>query len=110
MPDAHLQFNFLTEYVQRLLELNGLGNLTPEQQARFVPQLVRQVQERLGMEMVPRLTDEQAEEFVNIANNPATTVNDWKNFWEGAFPDFQTQVEHILTEFAAETRDILSAV
>ncbi len=100
--------DFVSEFVLALLKDADL-QLTPDQQARYVPQISRQVQERLALEFMPRFTEAQADEFAALANRVATP-DEWARFWQAAIPNFQTEAERILRDFATETRQILSGL
>ena len=100
--------DFIAEFVTALLKESGL-KLTPDQQTRYVPQISRQVQERLALEFMPRFTEAQADEFTTLANRVATP-DEWARFWQAAIPDFQTEAERVLRDFATEARQVLAGL
>lgn len=100
--------DFIGEFVQALLRESGLS-LTTAQQARYVPQISRQIQERLALEFMPRFTSAQADDFAELANRVAT-ADEWLRFWEAAIPDFKTEAERVLRAFAAELRQNLQSL
>ncbi|MBI2989798.1 MAG: hypothetical protein HYY51_01230 [Candidatus Magasanikbacteria bacterium] len=100
--------NFLSDYVDALLKDIGLEDLSGEQRERYVPQLLRQVQDRIGIELIPKLSDEQLDRFSDLANDNASSNEAWKDFWLSSIPDFDQELERILSEFAKEAREILS--
>lgn len=100
--------DFITEFIQTLLQDSGL-QLTPEQQVRYVPQLTRQVQERLALEFIPQFTTAQAEEFATLANRVAMP-DEWARFWQAAIPQFGAEAERVLRAYATEARAVLAQV
>ena len=100
--------NFLNDYVGALLKDLGLEDLNEEQRERYVPQLLRQVQDRIGIELIPKLSDEQLDRFSELANDAEASNEVWKDFWLSSIPDFDEELERILSEFAKEAREILS--
>jgi len=102
-------FDFLTSYVLQLLEEHGMGDLTDEQKRFYVPQLLSHVERRIGMALLPRLNDEQTEEFTRLANTD-TTPEQWKAFWYGAFPQFEQEITQILADFSNSVKNILSKI
>ena len=101
------QFNFLVEYILALLEENNV-NLTEEQKKMYVPQILAQVELRLGLELMPKLNAEQKEEFTNLSNNENATAEQWKNFWESSVPTFEEDVKNVLIKFTERVRQILA--
>ena len=102
------QFDFLTEYVLELLKQNGLGDLTDEQKKTYLPQLLSQVEERIGLELLPKLSDANMEAFAGLAEKETTTPEEWKAFWYAAIPNFEGELQAILTGFTDEVRGILA--
>lgn len=100
--------NFLNDYVEALLKDLGLEDLSGEQRERYVPQLLRQVQDRIGIELIPKLSDEQLDRFSDLANDAEASNEAWKDFWLSSVPNFDEELERILSEFAKEAREILS--
>jgi hypothetical protein len=101
------QFDFLIEYVLALLEENKIS-LTDEQKKIYVPQILAQVELRLGLELLPKLTAPQKEKFVKLANNVNTTPGEWKIFWHSAVPSFEEEVKGVLIAFAEKIKQILA--
>lgn len=106
---ATAQFDFLTEYVLQLLEDNGLGDLTEEQRNAYVPQLLSQLEERIGLQLLPTLSDEDKQSFVALIQNESASAEDWQTFWHNAVPDFEAQMSAILLAFGKEVQEALQS-
>jgi len=102
------QFDFLTEYVLEILEQNNI-QLTEEQKDLYIPRLLTQVEQRLGLELVPKLTEEQLVSFNSLLEKEHTTSLEWETFWKQALPTLEEDVKGILNIFADEVRQILAA-
>lgn len=101
------KLDFLVEYILALLEENKI-NLTEEQQKVYVPQILSQVELRLGLEIFPKLNDAQKNEFTKLMNNANTTADQWKNFWFSSVPTFEEDVKKVLMNFSDKVRQILA--
>ena len=106
MATATRQFDFLIEYVLALLDENKL-NLTDEQKKMYIPQLLAQVELRLGADLLPKLSATHKEQFAALANNQNTSPEQWKGFWHAAVPTFEEDVKTVLMKFAERVRQIL---
>ncbi|KKW41834.1 MAG: hypothetical protein UY92_C0013G0033 [Candidatus Magasanikbacteria bacterium GW2011_GWA2_56_11] len=96
--------DLITVYVLELLRSIGLGDLTEDQKKRYVPAFSRRVEERIGLELLPKLTDEQFKEFTRLAGSGTTTRAQWEEFWRRSIPDFEEEIKIILADFAADAR------
>lgn len=105
---AKPKFDFLIEYVLALFEENKL-NLTEEQKKLYIPQILGQIELRLGVELLPKLNAAQKEVFVKMTNDPKTTAMDWNKFWKDSVPTFDEDVKNILVKFAEKVKTILAA-
>ena len=110
MPTSSTQatgsFNFLVDYVLRLLTDNDI-RLTEEQQKMYVPQLLSQVELRLGLELLPKLNDLQKNQFAAMTNDEHTTAEEWKDFWMASVPTFEEDVKMVLQTFAGRGKELL---
>ena len=106
---AH-QFDFLESFIHNVLDEAGFENLSEATRNQFVPMFVAEAERRLGLALLPLLTDKQASELADLANNDKTTAEDLANFWQQNVPNFQTVVEETLTAFAEEFKQTLAAV
>ncbi len=103
---AASQFNFLNEYLVRLLEENKIS-LTPEQQKTYLPQLLSHAQLRLGIELLPKLSPGNKERFAQLAENEETSADEWRQFWYAAIPTFEEDVKNILMKFSDRVTQLL---
>lgn len=106
-PTKH-QFDFLIEYVLALLEENKI-TLTEEQKKIYVPQIMAQVEMRLGLKLIPQLDGKQTEKFVKLTNNGSASSEEWKKFWYDSVPNFADQVKETLVEFSEKTKQLLAS-
>ena len=109
MPEHTQQFNFLTEYLQTLIEELGLTAATDEQKKRYIPILQSQLEERIGLELLPKLNDEGLDTFTQMINKGNSTAEEWSTFWKNSIPHFQDEVERILRDYAQEAKQILDS-
>ncbi|TAN33845.1 hypothetical protein EPN28_01240 [Patescibacteria group bacterium] len=106
MP-AQPKFDFLIEYILGLLEKNNI-NLTAEQKKIYVPQILAQVELRLGLKLLPLLNEKQKDKFVKLMNHDKTTPTEWSDFWHESVPTFDEDVQTVLMEFAEKVKTILA--
>jgi len=107
MPQTTHQFDFLIEYVLALLEENKI-DLSEEQKKIYVPQILAQVEMRLGVKLLPKLDGKQTDRFVKLSNNENTTPEEWKSFWHESTPTFAEDVKGVLVEFAEKIKQLLA--
>src|SRR3989344_8282873 len=81
------QTSFLAQVAEQILAQN-FGALSAEQKQQYTPTLVALLEERVGIELLPKLNDAQTEQFVDLAENDKTTPAEWRGFLSGAGPDF----------------------
>ncbi len=108
MSQTKHQFDFLIEYVLALLEENKIS-LAEEQKKIYVPQIMAQVEMRLGLKLLPQLNDKQTDKFVKLSNNENTSPEEWKNFWHDSAPNFEEKVKEVLVEFTEKTKQLLAS-
>lgn len=101
------KFDFLIEYVLALLEKNNI-NLDEEQKKMYVPQILAQLELRLGLELMTKLNDEQKEEFSKMFEDFNTSSEQWNIFWHKSIPTFDEDVNLVLMAFAEKVKKILS--
>lgn len=102
------KFDFLEGYVLKLLDDNGLGNLSDEQKGMYVPQLLTLLEERVGLKLLPLLDDKGLDEFNKILEQDSATAETWKNFWYQNIPNFEDHIKDVLMEFADKVEQILA--
>ncbi len=99
-----MQQDFLSQYIERVLSLVGLSDVTDAQKQTYVPQLSAQLEQRMGLELMPQLDQEQLAEFSRLLSDMHGSAEDWQTFWKSAVPNYEEQVERILQEFAADVQ------
>jgi len=101
-------FGFLEEFILNLLKKNGFETLTEEQQLAYVPQFTAQLEERLGLELMPKLSDEQTEAFAEMIERDGVGEEEWLAFWKQAVSTFDEDVMRVMQTFASDMERILS--
>jgi len=102
------QTDFLQEYVVALLDESGLAKeITPEQIATYTSELVSIVEERIGLEFVPKLSTADFNTFTSLINKGTATSGEWQQFWQKAIPTFTTDLKAILQQFAEDFKNVL---
>lgn len=104
------QFDFLSVYIEKVLYENGLDKLTDEQKKIYIPQLTAHLEERIGLEMLPKLSDENLTKFSEMVESETATAEDWKDFWYSAVPNFEEELKSVLEVFGKRVENILSKV
>lgn len=107
MAQTTHQFDFLIEYVLALLEENKI-EMSEEQKKVYVPQVLAQLEMRLGLKLLPKLDDKQKDKFIKLMNNESTAAEEWKSFWYDSAPTFEEDLKEVLVEFSEKTKQILS--
>ncbi|PIQ96255.1 MAG: hypothetical protein COV67_10535 [Nitrospinae bacterium CG11_big_fil_rev_8_21_14_0_20_56_8] len=102
-----MQFDILSNFVENLI--SNVGDLSDEQKRFYVPQVTTLLEERIGLEMLPKLSEAHMEKYTELLERESTTADEWKTFWEMAIPNFQGEIEKILVDFAKEAKEMLSA-
>lgn len=101
------KFDFLIEYVLALLEENNII-LDDEQKKMYVPQILAQVELRLGLQMLSKLNEGQKKQFSELLDNPKTSPEQWNRFWHDSIPTFDAEVKSVLLAFAEKVKTIMS--
>ena len=99
------QTSFLAQVAEQILAQN-FGALSAEQKQQYTPTLTALLEERVGIELLPKLNDAQTEQFVDLAENDKTTPAEWRDFWSAAVPNFEDEMARIVGEVAAEARGV----
>ncbi|PLX28868.1 hypothetical protein C0581_00710 [Candidatus Parcubacteria bacterium] len=107
MAQENNQFDFLSTYIEALLVNNGLDDLSEEQKNVYIPQIMAHVEERIGLEVLPKLNDTQLDEFAKLTEGE-TTPEQWRDFWNTSIPSFEEDIKKILETFAGRVSQILS--
>ena len=102
------QFDFLASFVEDVLNQNGLDRLSDEQKRVYVPQVLARLEERIGLELIPKLSDAQVEELGRMLEKNESSPEEWKRFWQTSIPNFEEEVKTILLAFAEDVKRILA--
>lgn len=107
-PMAKQALSFLENYITEVLQDSGLGKLSEANQRVYVPQLAAEAEYRLGLELIPKLNEEQAKHFSDMVSAEESSPTVWQNFWKQAVPQFDAIVQSVLKKFAEDCRKILA--
>lgn len=102
------QVDFLTDYVVEVLKKNNL-NLSEEQMNMYVPKFLSLLEQRIGLELLPKMDQEKADAFAELVDTPNATPEDWQHFWTMAVPNFEEEIKTILASFATDVERLLRA-
>ena len=100
--------DFFTGYVEDVLAKTDIGELSAEQKNVYIPQLVALLEERVGLELVPKLNEARMKQFAELVGKE-TTPAEWGSFWQTAVPNFSEEMKKILASFAGQVKHILAA-
>ena len=102
-------YNFLEDYIIQVLEQSGLGELTEENKKKYLPQLIAKAEYQIGLALVPKLNDKDAEVFAQMMDNGKATPKQWQEFWYGAVPSFDEVVQKVLVNFGKQCKELLKS-
>ena len=97
------QTSFLAQVAEQILAQN-FGALSAEQKQQYTPTLVALLEERVGIELLPKLNDAQTEQFVDLVEGAPQTVKE--GVPKAAVPNFEDEMARIVGEVAAEARGV----
>ena len=100
--------DFLEQYMFKLFKDSGLDNLTEEQKKVHEPKIRALIQERVIIELLPSLDKENLNQLTSMAGKKNTPMDDWKEFWLSAVPDFAEKMENILNDISKEIQESLN--
>lgn len=101
------QTDFLEEFVIKILDESGL-DLNDEQKKIYIPQIQSLLEERIGLVLMPKLSEEDREQFFKLVEDDVS-AEDWTNFWTASIPNFEEELKNILTKFAEEVKQSLAS-
>lgn len=111
MPEnAEVQFDFLKQFIEHALDEAGFDTLTEETRAQYVPQFVAEAERRIGLALIPQLTEASAKELEQLMKKEELTAEEMRNFWTDNVTDFQGTVTGTLKDFALELKETLSQI
>jgi hypothetical protein len=104
------QFDFLETYIQKLLDEQGFSELSEETRNQYIPQFVAEAQERLGIVLLEKLSEENAVKLASMLKDGDIDQDSLKNFWVASVPDFESIVKKVLEDFAQELKGLVSQI
>lgn len=104
------QFDFLEQFIETTLDEAGFNTLTEETRAQYVPQFVAEAERRIGLALIPKLTETSAKELDELLKNDEMTAEEMRKFWVKSIPNFETTVQETLKNFAVELKDMLAHI
>lgn len=100
-------FDFLRTYIETLLDQSGFAEVSEAARAQYVPQFVAEAERRLGLALLPKLSEGAAKELVKLAEAEDTTPDALQEFWQTNVSDFSAIVEKTLADFANELKNVV---
>lgn len=100
--------NPLEQFVLDALMKHGWDKLKPEDQENFFPQFTAEAERRLGVVMVPYITDEAAADMDKMLKEE-TAPEAWFDFWQKHVPNFTEIVKKTMDDFASEMSTAINA-
>ena len=105
-----MQFDFLRQYIEQLLDDSGAFNsLTEETRGEYIPQFVAEAERRIGLSVLPELDEEGALRFKVLVEDEKTTDEEMQQFWKDAVPNLDAIVQKTLLAFAEEFKQSVQA-
>jgi hypothetical protein len=104
---AERPLDFLTQYVLDVLAQLDLGDMTEQERQKYVPQLVAQVEYRLGVRFMEQIPEDKVEDFGQMLDGDKG-AQEWAAFWKSIIPEFDVQVKEVLDSFLEECKTIFA--
>jgi hypothetical protein len=108
--DESQQFDFLNDFIEDMFAGVGMSNLSEETKNQFIPQFTAEAQRRIGLAVLPALSEQAAEQLALLIKSDDITPDGLRAFWETEVPEFQGVVEGTLREFATEFKENIAAL
>lgn len=93
--------------MEQVLADTDLGALSEEQKNVYLPQITALLEERVGLELLPKLDEAQTQKFGELMDKDAA-AEQWAAFWPTAMPKFEEEMKRILAAFAKQVKGILA--
>lgn len=100
-------FSFIDEFVEKIILDQGI-TLTAEQRNFYIPQLSAMAQERMGADLMDKLSPDHLGAFETLFSNPDATGEQWAAFWNQSIPNFSAEVEKSMASFADTVKELLA--
>ena len=95
------QFDFVQQRVLEMLKGEGYDQLSEDDQKAYLVQFTAEAERRLGLALLPHLTDQAATELEKVTNQDPTP-DQWYDFWNKNIPNFVELVNKTLEDFGKE--------
>ncbi len=107
---AKQQFDFLRQYIDEILDKVGFVSLNEDTRAEFVPQFVAEAERRIGLALLPKLTEDSATELAALVQKPNVTAEELQTFWKTNVPDFSEVLTETLKNFTEEVKTTVAGI
>ena len=107
MAQELVQFDYLTVFINKILDDAGMENMAEELRDEFVPKFVAEAYKRLGVVLFPLLNKEQIEAYGKLMERSDVEDSMVFDFWKSALPNFEQLVQETLNQFATELKNNL---
>jgi len=97
----------LEQFILDTLKDCGFPEITEEQKKVYVPRLLSHLEQRIGIEMLPKLSDQHVDSFSTLIDNPETSIGDWQKFWYESIPNFAEELQRILDSFSKDVKEVM---
>lgn len=92
--------------VLSVLIKHGFENLNENDQQAFFPQFVAEAERRLGLAVMPLLSEAAAEEFETLLKQD-NDADKWYAFWNTNVPNFDKLMSETLEKFGDEVAAVM---
>lgn len=106
---SNVSFDFLSSFIEQLLDGAGFDTLSERTRQQYIPQFVAEAERRLGLAVIPLLTEESVKELTTLVEG-SPSAKELNNFWKQAVPKFDEVVKHTLNNFAEEMKKTLGII
>lgn len=106
----NLSKDFLRDFVLNLMDSVGLDSLDKDTKKRFVGQFTAQAERRIGIKLMPKLSDEDRKELAQMIEEGNTGGQEMNKFWSNKVDNYTDLVREALDEFAGEMREEMQKI
>ncbi|KKQ27037.1 MAG: hypothetical protein US42_C0016G0022 [Candidatus Magasanikbacteria bacterium GW2011_GWC2_37_14] len=101
------QLDYLTVFINKILDEAGMETMAEELRDEFVPKFVAEAYTRLGLALFPLLNKEQLEAYGKLMERDDVEDSMVFDFWKTSLPNFEQLVQTTLNQFATELKNNL---
>ena len=105
-----LSKDFLEDFIDNLMEDVGLDSLDEQTKKRFRGQFISQAERRIGIKLMPELSDEDRSELSQKIKKGETDAQQMHEFWSDKVEDYTDLVREALDEFAVEMKEEMQKI